>query len=106
MFGVPKQQSPCSGDLHVDVHSFGKLLKLLLPESKYSKLRSECLKVDPDKRISMREISDYFEAQLKKGSSASKTLLIIACAAIAVISVGLLTFWNVSVSPQANTDSH
>ncbi|MDE6796104.1 MAG: hypothetical protein K2J63_12475 [Muribaculaceae bacterium] len=46
-----------------------------MPESKYGKLRSECLKVNPDKRISMREISDYFEAQLKKGSSSSHNYL-------------------------------
>lgn len=47
--------SPCVGDSRADVYSYGKLLELLLPEHKFSKLKARCLKKDPEKRMSMQE---------------------------------------------------
>lgn len=64
-FGAPEQQMPCVSDSRADVYSFGKILEMLLPEKKFRKLRKECLKVDPDKRISMRDAEGMLAGIMK-----------------------------------------
>lgn len=64
-FGAPEQQSPYVGDSSVDVYSFGRILEMLLPEKKFRRLRAGCLKKDPDKRISMREVVENLDAAMK-----------------------------------------
>lgn len=64
-FGAPEQQIPCVGDSRADVYSFGRILEMLLPEKKFRKLRARCLKEDPDKRISMREVVETLDAGMK-----------------------------------------
>ena len=64
-YGAPEQQTPCVGDSRADVYSFGKLLELLLPESKFRRLRAGCLQENPDKRISMQEVAEMLDAAMK-----------------------------------------
>ena len=64
-FGAPEQQNPCVGDSRSDVYSFGKIMEKLLPEKKFRKLRAECLKDDPDKRISMQEVAETLDTAMK-----------------------------------------
>lgn len=65
VFGAPEQQAPCVGDSCADVYSYGKLLELLLPEHKFSKLKARCLKKDPEKRMSMQEAVESLDAAMK-----------------------------------------
>ena len=64
-FGAPEQKMPCVGDSRADVYSYGKLLELLLPESRFRKLRAMCLKEDPEKRISMQDAAEMIESEMK-----------------------------------------
>ena len=64
-FGAPEQQKPFVGDWRTDLYSFGKILEMLLPENKFRKLRAECLKNDPAKRISMQEVAEKLETAVK-----------------------------------------
>lgn len=57
--------APCVGDSCADVYSYGKLLELLLPEHKFSKLKARCLKKDPEKRMSMQEAVESLDAAMK-----------------------------------------
>ena len=63
-FGAPEQQTPGVGDSRSDVYSFGRILDMLLPERKFSKLRKGCLKENPDKRMTMQEIVDALDKTL------------------------------------------
>ena len=64
-FGAPEQQSPCVGDSRADVYSFGKILEMLLPERKFSKLRKGCLKGNPDKRLTMQAAVEMLDSEYK-----------------------------------------
>lgn len=63
-FGAPEQQAPYVGDSRADVYSFGKILEMLLPENKFGKLRTGCLKNNPYRRPQMQEIVDALDKTL------------------------------------------
>lgn len=102
-FGAPEQQKPYTGDFHADVYSFGKILELLLPETRFRKLRKRCLQKEPEKRITMQEALDI----LRKSESNSylgiknTTLAIIAFSII--ITAGTVIFL-LSRTSSADTD--
>ncbi len=90
-FGAPEQQTPCVGDYCADVYSFGKLLELLLPESRFKKLRARCLQGDPDKRISMSEATEWLASKDKHGVSFRSFILmgVLAAGALTAAIMGL-----------------
>ena len=66
-FGAPEQQKPYVGDSRADVYSFGKILEMLLPERKFSKLRKGCLKENLDKRLTMQNAVEMLDSEHKPG---------------------------------------
>lgn len=64
-FGAPEQQTSCVGDSRADVYSFGRILDMLLPERKFSKLRKGCLKENPDKRLTMQDAVEMLDSEHK-----------------------------------------
>lgn len=92
-FGAPEQQMPCVGDARADVYSFGKLLELLLPESRFRKLRASCLQANPDKRISMEEAAEMLGNERKGGILGWS--IVVGCVLMAVIvTVGIIGWRN------------
>ncbi|MDE6654057.1 MAG: serine/threonine protein kinase [Muribaculaceae bacterium] len=63
-FGAPEQQSPYVGDSRADVYSFGRILEILLPETKFRGLRAACLRDNPDARLSMQEVVEMLETAI------------------------------------------
>lgn len=88
-FGAPEQQMPCVSDSRADVYSFGKLLELLLPETRFKKLRARCLQTDPDKRITMADSAKWLEGKEKNGIAIQSIVLVCVLVAI-VITIGII----------------
>lgn len=92
-FGAPEQQAPYAGDSSADVYSFGKLLELLLPESRFHKLRNGCLQEDAGKRITMQEAAEYLDHAVKSRMPGLKSLFLIGSA----VMVFLLCFVGIAI---------
>ncbi|MDE7350042.1 MAG: serine/threonine protein kinase [Muribaculaceae bacterium] len=88
-FGAPEQQIPAVADFRADVYSYGKILEVLLPESKFRRLREACLKEDPEKRISMSEAAERLNDAIGR-SSAIKPMIITVCIVCVILAAAVV----------------
>ncbi len=106
-FGAPEQQTPCVGDSRADVYSFGKLLEMLLPESRFRKLRARCADENPEKRIMMAEAAQWLAGN-EKNDGSPKTIILV-CALVAVFMaagvVGLRNLYLQHSTPNETAES-
>lgn len=66
-YGAPEQMAPSAAGVAADVYSFGKILDDLLPERRFSRLRSACKSADPAARPDMEQIVDRLDRSGKPG---------------------------------------
>lgn len=93
-FGAPEQQQPVVGDTSSDVFSFGRILELLLPESRFRTLRTRCLQPDPERRPSMTEVSQTLSKYLNSKNGKNRYLIIGGLTFIALIFGTLYLFFT------------
>lgn len=103
-FGAPEQQMPYVGDSRTDVYSFGKLLDMLLPESRFKKLRARCLQTEPDKRITMAEVAEWL-GSAEKNSISLKSIVLVCIFVAVIITVGIIGLRHSSTQDSKHIDA-
>ena len=99
-FGAPEQRIPAVADFRADVYSYGKILEVLLPESKFRRLREACLKEDPEKRISMSEAAERLNDAIGR-SSAIKPMIITVCIVCVILAAAVVFLLSRSGTSEA-----
>ncbi len=97
-FGAPEQQQAVVGDTASDVFSFGRILELLLPETRFRTLRTRCLQPDPKRRPSMAEVSQTLSTYTNSKNGKGRYYLIGGLVFIVLLSGGLYLFFNRATS--------
>ncbi|MDE6017921.1 MAG: serine/threonine protein kinase [Muribaculaceae bacterium] len=103
-FGAPEQQTPYVGDSRTDVYSFGKLLDMLLPESRFKKLRARCLQTEPDKRITMAKVAEWL-GNAEKNSISLKSIVLVCILVAVIITVGIIGLRHSSTQDSKHIDA-
>lgn len=100
-FGAPEQQEPSMANTRADVYSFGKLLEILLPESRYRKLKHQCLQNESEKRLLMKDVAEILRKSEAQGSFFHRFAPAISLSvALIVILIGILFLTRPRQTPE------
>lgn len=84
-YGAPEQQRPSTADARADVYSFGKILRELLPERRYRRIRKSCMEETPADRPLMDSVAAAIarSARGKRTGAAVTATVVVATAVLA-----------------------